>query len=58
MDGMPIDAADPLVAVVLAAMNMLSLAVLVFAGWLTERLLGRHARDWARRNVAASRRGG
>ncbi|WP_460521533.1 hypothetical protein [Flindersiella endophytica] len=54
---MPIDAASPLTAVALAVSTVVSLAVLVAAGWLTERLLGHATRDWARR-VAASRRRG
>jgi hypothetical protein len=47
---MPIDATDPLAAVALAVTTVLSLAVLVVAGWLTERLLGGFAREWARRS--------
>jgi hypothetical protein len=50
MDDMPIDAAGPLVALALAATTVVALALLVLAGWLTERLLGERARDWARRS--------
>lgn len=53
---MPIDSAGPLVSVALAVSTVLSLAVLVAAGWLTERLLGRSAQEWAHRIVAGSSR--
>ena len=45
----PVDA-GPLAVVALVAATVLSIALLLAAGWLTERLLGGSARDWARRS--------